>query len=131
MWISALYASLLAPLFVVLAVRVIALRRGEGVAVGDGGRALLARRMRVQANFAEYVPYALLLMVLAESMEAPPAALHGLGVVLVAARLSHAWGMSQPREDFRFRVAGMIGTFAVLLGGAALCLETIWARRGL
>jgi uncharacterized membrane protein YecN with MAPEG domain len=77
------------------------------------------------------VPYALLLMVLAESMEAPPAALHGLGVVLVVARLAHGWGMSQRREDFRFRVGGMIGTFAVLLGGAALCLWTIWARRGL
>jgi uncharacterized membrane protein YecN with MAPEG domain len=131
MWISALYAALLAPLYVLLAVRVIALRRSARVAVGDGGQALLARRMRVQANFAEYVPYALLLMVLAESLEAPPAALHGLGVVLVVARLSHAWGMSQPREDFRFRVAGMIGTFAVLLCGAALCLWTIWARRGL
>jgi uncharacterized membrane protein YecN with MAPEG domain len=131
MWISALYAALLAPLYVLLAVRVIALRRSARVAVGDGGQALLARRMRVQANLAEYVPYALLLMVLAESLEAPPVALHGLGVVLVVARLSHAWGMSQPREDFRFRVAGMIGTFAVLLCGAALCLWTIWARRGL
>jgi uncharacterized membrane protein YecN with MAPEG domain len=128
MTITALYAALLAPLYVLLAVRVIALRRSAQVAVGDGGQALLVRRMRVQANFAEYVPFALLLMLLAESQETPPPALHALGAVLVAARLSHAWGMSQPREDFRFRVAGMIGTFSVLLGGAALCLWAILGR---
>ena len=65
MVVTAFYAALLAPLFVVLSVRVILFRRGSGSTLGDGGDPVLLRRIRVQANFAEYVPLALILMGLA------------------------------------------------------------------
>lgn len=122
MRITALYAALLAPLFVVLAIRVIAIRRRARVAVGDGGDAELRRRMRVQANFAEYVPFALLLLALAEGLGGPGWAIHALGLALLGGRVSHAWGMSQPREVFGFRVGGMVATFSVILLAALLCL---------
>ena len=122
MRITALYAALLAPLFVVLAIRVIAIRRSARVAVGDGGDAELRRRMRVQANFAEYVPFALLLLALAEGLGGPGWMIHALGLALLAGRLSHAWGMSQAREVFGFRVGGMVATFSVILLAALLCL---------
>lgn len=122
MRITALYAALLAPLFVVLVIRVIALRRSARVAVGDGGDAELRRRMPVQANFAEYVPFALLLLALAEGLGGPGWAIHALGLALLAGRLSHAWGMSQAREVFGFRVGGMVATFSVILLAALLCL---------
>ena len=82
----------------------------------------LLRRMRVQANFAEYVPFALLLMALAESLGTRPWLLHALGVVLLLARVSHAFGMSQPAETMAFRSAGVAGTFGVLLIAAAACV---------
>jgi uncharacterized membrane protein YecN with MAPEG domain len=63
--ITALYAALLTMLFVVLSVRVIAMRRGSGAALGDGGNPELLRRIRVQGNFAEYVPLGLVLLRLA------------------------------------------------------------------
>jgi uncharacterized membrane protein YecN with MAPEG domain len=107
---------------VVLAIRVIAMRRSARVAVGDGGDAELRRRMRVQANFAEYVPFALLLLALAEGLGSPGWMIHALGLALLAGRLSHAWGMSQPREVFGFRVGGMVATFSVILLAALLCL---------
>jgi uncharacterized membrane protein YecN with MAPEG domain len=122
MKITALYAGLLAPLFVLLAVRVIAARYSSRVAIGDGGNALLQRRMRVQANFAEYVPFALVLMALAEGLGAATWLMHLLGAVLLAGRLSHAWGMSQVREVFAFRSAGMAMSFGVILAAAATCL---------
>jgi hypothetical protein len=122
MRITALYAALLAPIFVVLAIRVIAMRRSARVAVGDGGDAELRRRMRVQANFAEYVPFALLLLALAEGLGGPGWMIHALGLALLAGRLSHAWGMSQAREVFGFRVGGMVATFSVILLAALLCL---------
>lgn len=120
--ITALYAGLLTPLFILLSVRVIAVRRGGNVAVGDGGNSSLLRRMRVHANFAEYVPLALILMALAEDQHTPAWLLHALGLLLLAGRTLHAVGMSQEAERFAFRVAGVASTFAVLVVGAALCI---------
>lgn len=120
--ITALYAGLLAPLFVLLSIRVIAVRRSGRVAVGDGGNRLLLRRMRVHANFAEYVPLALVLMALAEATATPAWLIHPMGVALLAGRIVHAIGMSREPERFRFRVAGMALTFTVLLAGSAACL---------
>jgi len=53
---------------------------------------------------------------------------HGLGLVLLLARLSHAYGVSQARENFRFRVFGMVGTFAVLVVSALVLLSTTAGR---
>ena len=122
MRITALYAGALALLFVLLSVRVIAVRQKARVALGDGGDALLARRIRVQANFAEYVPLALILVGLCESLAAPGLLVHGLGLALLLGRASHAWGMSQAEEVLAFRSVGMVLTFGVLLVGAAGCL---------
>lgn len=126
--ITALYASLLVPLFLVLASRVIRARRGARVAVGDGGDRALMRRMRVQANFAEYVPLALLLLALAESLGTNAWLSHGLGIALLGARLAHALGMSQAEENFAFRVAGIATTFGVLGIGALACFYGALAR---
>ncbi len=70
--------------------------------------------MRAQANFAEYVPFALVLMALAEAGGTPGWIIHPLGAALVAGRAAHAWGITRDREDFRFRVGGMIATFSVI-----------------
>ncbi len=108
------YAALLALLFVVLSVRTIRLRRQNRIAIGDAGDARMQRAIRVHANFAEYVPLALLLIFFVETDNASSWLVHVLGLVLTAGRMAHAWGVSQAKEDFRFRVAGMMATFAVL-----------------
>jgi len=120
--ITALYVGLLAPLFLLLASRVIRARRGTSVAVGDGGNAFLMRRIRVHANFAEYVPLALLLMALAESLGTSIWLLHALGIALLGGRLVHAFGMSQAEEKFAFRVAGVVITFSMLGTAALACI---------
>lgn len=120
--ITALYAGLLAPLFVLLSARVIVRRRSARVAIGHGEDALLLRRMRVHANFAEYVPIALILMALAESMQTSVYLLHATGVALVAGRLIHAYGVSQPKERLPLRVTGMVLTLSVILLLAMTCL---------
>lgn len=112
------YAAALALLFVVLSVRVIGGRREHKVAIGAGSRHALERRIRVHANFAEYAPFALVLLGMAELRSAPGPVLHGLCLSLLLGRLSHAWGVSQPDEDSRFRVVGMAATFAAILGAA-------------
>lgn len=113
--ITAVYASLLALLFMVLSVRVIGRRRVVRIGLGEGGDATLLRRVRVHANFAEYVPLCLILIGLAESLRTPALLLHGLGSLLLAARLSHAYGVSRQPETFAWRVAGVMGTLTVLV----------------
>ena len=62
MVVTPLYAALLALWFVVLSLHVIRCRREARVSLGDGGNGRLQRAIRAQANFAEYVPLALVLL---------------------------------------------------------------------
>ena len=78
--------------------------------------------MRVHSNFAEYVPLALVMLVLVEGQGAHAAVVHGLGLCLLAGRLAHAYGVSQPRENFKFRVFGMAMTFVTLIASSAYLL---------
>jgi len=61
MTILPVYAALLALLFVLLSIRTIRTRHSRKVALGHGDDPAMLRAMRVHANFAEYVPLALLL----------------------------------------------------------------------
>jgi uncharacterized membrane protein YecN with MAPEG domain len=120
--ITAFYAALLAGLFLFLSVRVIGWRRERRVEFGHGEDFELLRRMRVHANFAEYVPFALLLMALAESMAPPNLLLHASGIVLVAGRIIHAYGVSQSPPMMRLRTYGMAMTIAAIAIAALTCL---------
>jgi uncharacterized membrane protein YecN with MAPEG domain len=122
MTVTAFYASLLALLFVFLSFRVIGWRRLVKVEIGHGEDNQLLRRMRVHANFAEYVPFTLLLMAMAESMTAPRPLIHLVGLLLIAGRLMHAYGLSQTPHILRYRVWGMMLTFFALSISALLCL---------
>jgi uncharacterized membrane protein YecN with MAPEG domain len=120
--ITAFYAALLAGLFLFLSVRVIGWRRERRVEFGHGEDFELLRRMRVHANFAEYVPFTLLLMALAESMAPPNLLLHASGIVLVAGRIIHAYGVSQSPPIMRFRTYGMAMTITAIAIAAITCL---------
>ena len=116
--VTMLYAGLCAGVLFALSVRVIRMRRQLKVSVGDAGNEEMARYIRAQANFAEYVPIALLLILLLELAGTPAALLHLLGAVLLVGRLVHAWALTA--RSGRGRVAGMAMTFAVLVTAGAL-----------
>ncbi|WP_429030190.1 MAPEG family protein [Aeromonas media] len=122
MTIVPIYAALLALLFVLLGERTIRTRHRRGVALGHGDDPAMLRAMRVHANFAEYVPLALLLIYFVELSSQAPWLVHLLGVTLLLARLCHAFGMSRTPENFRYRVVGMGLTFSVILVSAAYIL---------
>lgn len=122
MKILPIYAALLAFLFVILSVRTIGMRRRLRIGLGHAENPAMLRAMRVHANFAEYVPFALLLVFLAETSGAHALLVHALGLSLVAGRLSHAYGVGRQPENFRFRVFGMAATFTVILSSAGYLL---------
>ncbi|MCH9670655.1 MAG: MAPEG family protein, partial [Gammaproteobacteria bacterium] len=108
-------------IFMVLSVRAILLRRASKVALGDGDQPALRRAVRAHANFAEYVPFALILLFFLEVQAIADSTIHLLCAALLIGRVLHAYGVSQPTEDYRFRVAGMILTL-VAIGGAVMRL---------
>jgi uncharacterized protein len=113
--ITGLYASLCAIVVLALAVRVIRLRWSTRTGIGDGGDRRLARAVRIHGNAIEYVPLALILMLVAELSGGRAAWLHGCGIVLVAARLAHALGLARTAGASAGRSLGVVGTFAVIL----------------
>jgi len=120
------YAACLALLFVVLSVRTLRLRRRLRVAVGDHGNEVLLRAMRVHANFAEYVPLALLLIYFVELSGAGAAWVHAMGTSLLVGRLAHAIGVSRVHEDVRWRVVGMTLTLVPIVTAALRLLVLAW-----
>jgi uncharacterized membrane protein YecN with MAPEG domain len=116
------YAAVFAVMLVVLSLRVAKTRGDVRVAIGDGGNRTLLRRIRVQGNFTEYVPMALLLFMFVELQGWPRWLVHGLCLVLLAARLLHAYGVAQEPEDIRLRATGMATTAVLLVAAAGLLL---------
>ena len=64
------------------------------------------------------MPFALLLMALAELQDLPAWSLNLIGIALVAGRLLHIYGVSQEPEKIQFRASGMMLTFFALISGA-------------
>ncbi len=123
--ITPLYAALLGLIFIALSIRTIRLRRRYRVGVGDGNHTELQRAARVHANFAEYVPLTLLLIYFVETSGGPLLLIHALAIALLCGRLLHAYGLSQVRENYRYRISGMVLTFSVII---AACLFLLSVR---
>ncbi len=121
--IVAIYAALLALLFVVLSVRTILTRRRLQIAIGDAEQPQMLRAMRVHANFAEYTPIALIVIAAAEISGAASGLVHGLGIALLVGRCLHAFGVAQINEDLRLRVSGMLLTLGALIVAS---LTALW-----
>ena len=116
------FAALHILLFLVLSIRTIRTRRSAQVALGNGSDDSLTRAARVHANFAEYAPFTLLAIWSAETLGVHVVIAIVLNLLLLTGRIIHAWGVSQPNENFTWRVAGMSLTFFALAGAAlAIC----------
>jgi len=109
-------AGLCGLVFFWLSIRVVQVRLSAKVALGDGGDAALLSRIRAHANFAEYVPLMLVMMLAIElSLKATPLTLWAPALGLPILRLLHATGMERPAPN-PYRAAGAVGTWALLAG---------------
>ena len=120
--VTSLYAALLAALYLWLTFRVIRFRRSQQVDMGTGESRLLERYVRAHGNFAEYAPFALLLLGLLETGGRPFWLLHLLGLALLAGRLAHAWSFSVAELRITSRTLGTALTLTMLGVSAILCL---------
>lgn len=128
MAMTSLYTSILALVFVFLSIRTLRLRRRLRIGIGDGGNEQMLRAMRVHSNFAEYVPIALMSLLMVETSGASYYLVHFLGGALLAGRITHAYGVSKINENFFFRVTGMALTFTSILSSAIYLLMSAFFR---
>ena len=124
LFITSIIASVLTIIFVRLSFAVIRLRRKNKVGLGSGGHEELERAIRAQGNFAEYVPFGIILIACLEINGAPWWLVAVPGITLIAGRLIHARGINMPPPDFSQRVLGMKFTFNTLI--ALVVLNLAW-----
>ena len=70
--------------------------------------------LRVQANFIENVPIALVLLLVLEIQGTPPVVLHACGASLFILRLLHAYGLGTIEGANYPRLIGAQGTFVLV-----------------
>ncbi len=110
--ISSAAAALIA---IWLGIRCGQVRGKEKILHGDGGNALLARRMRAQSNFVEYTPFALVLIGALEVVGHGGLVLALTAAIFLLGRVLHAFGMDSDTVA-KPRVAGMFMTLLPMLG---------------
>ena len=124
--ITAIYAGLAALLFTWLSLRISLIRMRTRVSYGDGKDRVLGRAIRMQGNSAEYLPLGLILVGLAEALQAPAGVVHLLGLMLLGGRLAYLIGYGREKQILILRQAGMLATYLQLaLGGVAVLLHAL------
>lgn len=124
--IIAFYGGLLAILYIYLSLIVIKQRRSKKVGIGFGEDKHLHQVIRVHSNFAEYVPIAMILMLVSELNQGNYWFLHACGVTLLFGRLLHAYGLRHHVGKSWQRFSGVLMTFIVILALAVNCLATLY-----
>jgi uncharacterized protein len=116
-----LYALPVAAIYMILWFRVTAMRSANAVSVGDNGNPQLLQRIRQHGNCAEWSFFILILMILAEGMNAPALYLHISGGLLLIGRIAHPFGLKIDHAGHPLRYVGN-GTNILAALNAMICL---------
>lgn len=116
--ITAIFAGLLALWLTVLQFKVVGFRRGQGVALGDGGDEMGQRLIRAHANATETIPIFLIMMAASESLGAPGWVLVALGLLFLVGRVLHGVHFFKIRKGFAMRFYGMLMTLIATIAMA-------------
>ncbi|MCA9772069.1 MAG: MAPEG family protein [Myxococcales bacterium] len=122
----ALWTGLNLAWMLALAIHVARLRGKHHIGFGDGGEVEIQRAIRAHGNTVEYVPGLLVGFALMALLGAPAWEIHVLGAGLLAARVSHAVGITTNKPATRPRQIGIVGTW-----GITLWVIYVLVRRGL
>ena len=116
MEITLLYTSLITILTIFLAFKVGIARGKTNTLLGEGDSSELLQSIRSHGNLIEHAPLALLLLLLLEMHGVTDWKLHLLGSSFFLLRILHAYGLSISRESTPYRLAGALGSWAMMVG---------------
>lgn len=123
--ITALYGALNAIFNIYLAFNVSQARGKHKVSIGHGDSPELLLAARIHSNNAEFVPLAIVMLLITELLGGSSAILHACGGLLLLARVAHMIGMPRKAPNV-FRAVGIALTWGLIVGlsGWALYLRT-------
>ena len=106
---TAIAALILGSFYIWLTVRVILIRRKDGIILGDNNDRAVAKKIRGHANAAEQIPLGLILIGLNEALNSTHTAAT-IAVILILGRFMHGIYFTLPGIHHRYRVLGMFLT---------------------
>lgn len=113
--ITALYGALNALFNIFLANEVSRMRKKHGVSLGQGEHPEMLVAIRAHSNNAEFVPLAIVLLLVAELCGGSPMVLHIVGGGLLLARVAHWIGLPRKSPNV-FRFSGVAMTWVAIAG---------------
>jgi len=119
----AFYAAINALIMLTLAMLVVRARVKTRTEIGDNADPSMIGPLRAHANNTEYVPLAILLMLILYSLGANVYVIHAVGGTLTLGRLLHALGLSRNVGTSVPRFAGMVLTWLAYIVAIA---ATLW-----
>ena len=123
--ITSLAAVILACLHLVLTIRVVTIRRRDGVVLGDNDDRILTKAIRGQANASEQIPLGLIMLAINELQGAPFPLLCTVAVLFVFGRVMHGLYFAVHGLSWRLRFYGMLMTLAAQVGLIGALLFTL------
>jgi uncharacterized protein len=124
--VTTAYALPLIVIWAILWMRITATRADSKTSIGDGNNSELLLKIRQHGNFIEWVPFVLILMILAEAQNAGKLWLHAAGALLLLGRLAHPFGLKIDNAAHPLRYVGNAPNLlaVVILAVALLRLAT-------
>lgn len=110
-----------------LSMRIGRIRASQKIFHGDGGNALLARRMRAHANFVENVPLTLILFAAVELAGKGGQWLGIVGGIFILSRVAHMMGLDDEQPNL-LRAGGSLVTMLTQLGLAVIAVLVALGR---
>jgi uncharacterized membrane protein YecN with MAPEG domain len=107
----ALYAAINALIMLVLGILVVRARVKTRTEIGEGSDPAMMGAIRAHGNNTEYVPVALLLMLILIPLQANAIVIHAIGGSLTLGRILHAIGLSRNVGTSLPRFLGMLLTW--------------------
>jgi uncharacterized protein len=113
--VTTLYAAIPTLILVALAINVTLHRRKLKVGLGTGNNPIMLRMMRIHGNAVEYIPIAVLLMLIYELNGGAHTTLHLCGCALILGRVLHAAGLWNSDGQSVGRAIGQSLTWLTIL----------------
>jgi uncharacterized membrane protein YecN with MAPEG domain len=119
---TVLYGAVNALIMLILGMLVVRARVKTRTEIGDGADPALLGPLRAHGNNAEYVPMAIVLLILLASVRSSVLVIHLVGGSLTLGRLLHAIGLSRSVGPSALRLIGMVLTWLSYIIAIAVLL---------